>query len=128
MRAAMSLSSKLSARDAKNAQALDALYREIPAFECVDGCTACCGPVPFSEIEAERVGLKQIEGSTDLTCPFVKDGGCSVYEHRPFICRLFGTAPQVPQLHCQNGGTCKKPMSERRAGALLNIYLKLNRR
>jgi len=124
----MSKSSKLSASNAKKAQALDALYREIPAFECVDGCTACCGPVPFSEIEAERAGLKRIEGSTDLICPFVKDNGCSIYAHRPFMCRLFGTASQVPQLHCPKGGTCENPMSERRAGALLNRYLKLNRR
>jgi len=124
----MSRLSKLSVRNAKKAQALDALYREIPAFECVDGCTACCGPVPFSEIEAERVGLERIEGSTDLACPFVRDGRCSIYKDRPFMCRLFGTAPQVPQLHCPKGGTCEKPMSERRAGALLNRYLKLNMR
>jgi len=124
----MSRSSKISRHNTEKAQSLDALYREIPAFECVDGCTACCGPVPFSEIEAERVGLEQIEGSTELTCPFVEDGGCSVYEHRPFICRLFGTAPQVPALHCPKGGTCKKPISEKRAGALTNRYLKLNRR
>ncbi|KKM68975.1 hypothetical protein LCGC14_1455490 [marine sediment metagenome] len=71
------------------AQRLDALYAKIPTFECIPGCHACCGPVPFSEEEWARVPGKKAMASS---CPYVLPSGrCEIYEIRPFMCRVFGT-------------------------------------
>ncbi len=36
----------------------------------------------------------------ELSCPYLGDKGCQVYDDRPLICRLFGT---TPRLACPNG-------------------------
>ena len=33
------------------------LYAAIPPFECIEGCTDCCGPVPWSAWELKHAGL-----------------------------------------------------------------------
>lgn len=35
------------------------------------------------------------DGLTDL-CPYLVDGRCSVYEHRPKVCREYGVNPAMP--------------------------------
>jgi hypothetical protein len=91
------------------------LYQEIesqaPPFIC-DNCGDCCGPVPFNKYEKDQVRkiygkwkpnkrfvvllrfqfLAKVPwlGKWLLTCQFRKKGKCSVYNARPFICRLFG--------------------------------------
>ena len=72
------------------------VYRQIPTMTCRSGCTDCCGPAPVSPWEAERLGipgevLTPVKPGT-MICGFFRDGGCSVYEQRPFICRFFGTS------------------------------------
>lgn len=46
-------------------KALAALYRRIPAFECIPGCHDCCGVVPFAPAEwatvADRASVPTIE-------------------------------------------------------------------
>jgi Fe-S-cluster containining protein len=32
----------------------------------------------------------------DGTCPYLKDGGCSVYPLRPKVCRDYGIVPDLP--------------------------------
>jgi uncharacterized protein len=48
------------------------IYALIPEVPCLPGCTACCQAFPY-----------------------VCDRGCTIYPVRPFICRLFGAAPNL---------------------------------
>jgi Fe-S-cluster containining protein len=84
---------------------LDEIYASLPAMVCRGKCQECCGPIGMSPEEVRRiedaVDTDGIEGITDpesevtmlmeLVCPLLDwKGACSVYEHRPFICRLWG--------------------------------------
>lgn len=111
-------------------RALQRLYAQIPTFECVPGCTDCCGPVPVAAAEGERapklVGfLESLKPGDCLDCPYSAGGNCEVYEDRPFICRLYGTAPEEPRLRCPHGRKPDKPLSAARAAALTMEYQKI---
>lgn len=65
---------------------------------CKTNCSACCNyPVTISDIEVEYIemsfGAKPnplIIKSSDRgfsPCPFLLNGGCTIYESRPFVCR-----------------------------------------
>jgi uncharacterized protein len=73
-----------------------------------DGCTACCTSAQFVHLEPdEQDTLEHIphellfpapglpEGHVLLgydergRCPMLRDGGCSIYEHRPRACRVY---------------------------------------
>lgn len=82
-------------------------------IRCGPGCTECCHHVfAISGIEAEQV-RRGVEALPDevrrevearaveyierrlvrgerLPCPALRDGRCSIYEHRPMMCRKFG--------------------------------------
>lgn len=79
-------------------------------FTCVDGCGQCCHNFEPDLFECEAIYMaawllenqkevaeKVAEGifpfDNGKTCNFYNDGNpyhCSIYEGRPFICRLFG--------------------------------------
>lgn len=46
-----------------------------------------------------------------MTCPFLKKDGCSIYEERPIMCRLFG-AVDHRDMKCPMGCGPKKLISE----------------
>jgi hypothetical protein len=80
------------------AEAYAALYAEIPAFQCKEGCNECCGPMPaFSEWEWEQVPEKR--RCITMACPYKTEAGCAIYEHRAFICRLFGNVEGFTCIH-----------------------------
>lgn len=70
---------------------------------CRQGCSHCCHiPVSLSKAEAQLIGsligVKPVQDAqtseTDRTaygydrpCPFLEEGACSIYAHRPFACR-----------------------------------------
>ena len=74
-----------------------------PLAACRRGCAHCCHiRVEMTQLEAERLGsaigrapktrqryMPAEEGAFgyDTPCPFLIEGECSVYEHRPFACR-----------------------------------------
>lgn len=112
------------------------LYACCPPVDCEPGCTDCCGPVPFSRSEWERTGLpfseaKQtpalpgayLAGKGDsietLVCLFREPGGCSIYESRPFICRLYGCGPGLP---CAKGRGPRFPLSATAMALLAGTY------
>lgn len=79
----------------------------LPPMQCDEGCGECCGMVPVTETEFQRVaryvkekGIVPVEHTNDGegygTCPVYIDGKCSVYEVRPLICRVFGHAEGLP--------------------------------
>lgn len=116
---------------------LSELYAKIPSFKCVDGCTKCCGPVPWQSAEIERVrGMPNIaeiiqvnahtatpfHADACLDCPFARNGGCDVYADRPFICRLYGTSEDLP---CPAGGTPERLLSHRQTEDLMRANREL---
>ena len=111
------------------------LYAKIPTFKCIEGCTKCCGVVPWSAPEFNKLGDKggqhpiiQVhEGTVTpmrsdgcMDCPFYSDQGCTVYEDRPFMCRLYGTVENLP---CVMGQKPAKMLSAQRGGELVAEYM-----
>ena len=83
------------------------LYAMIPdSPPCNEGCNKCCGPVLMLPSEARILGLAEpiTPHDENLKCSFIKDGRCSVYEKRPFTCRIFGTAKCKP-MNCPDHKT-----------------------
>jgi Fe-S-cluster containining protein len=65
---------------------------------CKKGCSSCCHyKVSISEIEIEYIEKStrhrrnrhpgEIANFHCTPCPFLKNGSCSIYEARPFVCR-----------------------------------------
>jgi Fe-S-cluster containining protein len=97
---------------------LDKLYAKIPKIKCQKKCSDYCGVIDVTDIErrlvTEELGLDPFTHLQDilekvernekscLNCPSLKDGLCSIYKLRPFICRIFGV---VKKLQCPHG--CK---------------------
>jgi Fe-S-cluster containining protein len=83
-----------------NRYVVDRLREQIPSFECVPGCHDCCGPVTTSSEEMSRLPVKsdaEHDAALDeLSCVHLGPKGCTVYDERPLICRLFGTTPKMP--------------------------------
>jgi uncharacterized protein len=77
---------------------MDELYTYVAKFTpCKKGCSLCCyNEVSVSLLEAEYIekhtGIKQsvnldINDFPGTPCPFLDNSACSIYEHRPFVCR-----------------------------------------
>ncbi len=84
-------------------------------MQCDEGCGDCCGMVPVTETEYQRVarfvkenGIVPVE-HTDGTCPVFIDGKCAVYKVRPLICDVFGHAEALP---CSRGYGSPVPQRE----------------
>jgi hypothetical protein len=99
---------------------LNKIYKRIPKFKCQPGCSACCGPVPLctkeaavlKEIFKDNPDKSILEGlnsfitpiDSKANCKFSSANGCTVYENRPYMCRLFGTTETlVCPLGCKPG-------------------------
>ena len=87
------------------------LREQIPGFECVPGCHDCCGPVTTSAEEMARLPRKtaaeQEAALAHLDCVHLGPQGCTVYDERPLICRLFGTTARLP---CPQGRGPAEPI------------------
>lgn len=103
--------------------AIDQLYAKIPRVEgCVKGCTDCCGPVPFSIVEAARAGPEDHRPDHNcIDCPHSKNGGCDIYKNRPLMCRLFA-ATEDPGLTCPHGARAKVLLTSEQSHALMDEY------
>lgn len=109
--------------EAQARKELQKLYDRIPAFRCIPGCTDCCGPVPFSRLEWQRIPDKRA-GDASLTCPYARNGHCEIYDRRPFICRLMG-ATSDPKLRCPHGCGPDRPLPPSQAAKLTLRYHRL---
>lgn len=101
------------------ATSIKKLRSMIPTFSCKPGCHDCCGPVVFSKWEWEQVADKKT--ATCIFCPYASFLGCEIYEHRPIICRLFGT---IDRLKCPRGCRPEVLLTEEEAAAIMEEYLK----
>jgi uncharacterized protein len=65
---------------------------------CAKGCASCCHyAVSVSPIEVEYIErhtrrsrnrvLRLLDDPHGMPCPFLRNGACSIYEARPFVCR-----------------------------------------
>ena len=88
---------------------IQAVYDQVPDVECQGKCTQACGPIGFSQAEADqwvdqgiiapRTIHHPVHGA--LTCDKLStEGRCTIYKDRPLICRLFGA---VKRLKCPHG-------------------------
>lgn len=96
--------------------ALDDLYAQLPALECKGLCHDSCTSVDASELERRRIAdaggdigptmshrrLKAlIDSGHKPRCPSLGPlNNCTIYQLRPFICRVFGMAEG---LMCEHG-------------------------
>jgi len=86
-------------------QKLDARITELSNLHesymvCKKGCSSCC--MNFGMLPIEYYAIQHALGvhafpqvSHDDSCKFLKNGMCSIYAHRPFICRTQG----LPIIH-----------------------------
>jgi hypothetical protein len=103
----------------KDARLHQQLYKKIPRFECIEGCTDCCGPVPWSDYELKQARLSEPpQERADKTCAFAQ-GGCSIHQARPLMCRLFGA---VEDLRCPHGRGPLQLLSVERGHELVRRY------
>jgi len=97
----------------------ETLYNQIPSFKCKEGCTSCCGPIPFTKWEWDKVNNKRkVKG---IDCPYAKSG-CEIYEQRPLICRLYGT---VKGMQCPYGCRPIVLLSEEQEQEIMKEYFEL---
>lgn len=91
---------------------LDAVYSNLPTVACRGLCQDSCGPIVQgrSTTKQELLRLQDAGGEkrgrqrrAPMTCPYLtaedETGRCSVYEARPFICRLWGVVDDMPCPH-----------------------------
>jgi hypothetical protein len=116
--------------DTRKWQAFLALCERLPKLQCRRLCQACCGPLALTRLEMRHlaVGHSQVKFARDAcetesglklgmvytlnypVCPFLKDGACTVYERRPFVCRIWGL---TELLHCPHGCQPDRVLTER---------------
>lgn len=77
------------------ADLLERVYAGVPAMACKGLCSDTCRdaiPVYGPELDAVTAAA----GGTipapreDRVCPLLFDGRCSIYDHRPYVCRHYG--------------------------------------
>lgn len=98
------------------------IRKVIPTMKCKNGCHDCCGPVMFSEWEWGRVSQLKVSMAG---CPYLKDDGCSIYDERPVICRLFGSTVEVSRMMCPYGYKPSRPLTETEMSNIMREYLAL---
>ena len=92
---------------------LDALYDRVPRIACKGLCTADCGEISMSRVEARR--LQQKTGTWPIfdvarqRCGYLQDERCSIYRWRPLICRVYGVHEEMP---CPFGCVPERVLSE----------------
>ena len=70
------------------------------------------------EIPSMADALAALGRGEDYYCPALVDGGCSVYEDRPTICRLWGATQSMP---CPHGCTPADALTQEESHALLRL-------
>lgn len=110
-------------RVTKRRLTLPEIYAQIPPVECHPGCHACCGVVPFAVAELKAAGLERVDYAGSV-CSLLGEGGCTIYEHRPFMCRIFGASHDVSLMCPYAGKEDVKRLGLKQTRYLANEYRK----
>lgn len=100
------------------------LYGQVPGFDCIPGCHACCGTVTMTAWEWARVDDQRFAAPDCRTCPYASPEGCAIHPDRPLICRLFG-AVDDPRMTCPKGCGPARKLSAQHARNLMRAYQQL---
>lgn len=101
------------------------IYAQIPYIKCKQQCQLACGPILLSPIEQKIIddnygitdfSLESAVKRKCLACPKLSNGKCTIYEHRPLVCRLYGT---VKKMRCRWGCRPKKWLNDEKARELI---------
>lgn len=94
----------------------------IPEFECIPGCTQCCGQVPWSKFEWECLSDSDRDRYDQFSfkCSFC-DGGCTIHNDRPIVCRVVGVSEGAP---CPRGVISKQMIDKEALIAITKEYQK----
>ena len=123
----MRLNTKISAvyKVLKQAEKHAQTFSKKSNLTCLQGCYQCCTKTDIAATVLEFLPaarglylsnqheelLTRIEQATDDRCiflnPFVEGGGCSHYEYRGLICRLFGFSAHTDKAGNQVWSSCK---------------------
>lgn len=113
-----------------------------PYVACDKGCSSCCKMnVKISQIEAnliaEKTGMqsKQLPSSRSykpdefmgVPCVFLKEGSCSIYEIRPFMCRNHVSFDATPYW-CEPENSLHAEMPMLAFSGLLNAYFNITKK
>jgi Fe-S-cluster containining protein len=98
---------------------------DLPPMACEKCGACCCVSVPLSDLEAQRItdyvfanNLKPNPKAPETWCPwFYPVIGCTIYEVRPWACRMFG---HVKEFVCDKGNNVNIDRTEKRQ--LLHRY------
>ena len=103
---------------------LASLYDSIPdTSSTCEKCSDCCGVVPFVETEASNAEAwtgkrPHLNG---ISCGYLSDHKCTIYEIRPFMCRLMGAA-DIIQCEKKRKNGCNPPLTREQASHLVKMY------
>lgn len=104
-------------------QTMDAIYAKLPTMTCKGLCQAGCHSVGMNRVEQARIErehqirLPLMAAFGADTCPALNvSGRCSVYQHRPLVCQLWG---MVPSMRCPHGCEPDGGMLTEQEGRLL---------
>lgn len=96
---------------------LESIYARVPKVACRGKCAQSCGPIDITRKEHLAIcKIREITKPTNLDCPLLESGRCTVYDVRPLICRLWGVAEGML---CPYGCEVERVLSKVEAYALL---------
>lgn len=115
------------------------LRRSIPPMQCKPGCHDCCGIIPMTFCERKAMGVGD---KTNMpACEYLTDNGCSNYQERPIICRIYAAinrkTPDIilragnagmlslKRLHCPRGCGPEFPLNWTAATDIMSAYRNL---
>ena len=100
---------------------IEELYKKIPSSTCKNGCFECCtNMIQFSPSEAKRVGKYEYNGR----CPYLINSRCSIYEKRPFVCRIYGASNLLKCNDC----VPERYLTEEETNELVHEYMVIKKK
>ncbi len=107
-----SIFDRISFSNGSKEKKLELLFREIDIiFDfvnqftiCKEGCSHCCYnlDISISKLEIDwlqsKVDVQNFKKNSDpAACPFLNNDSCSIYEFRPFFCRMHHSLNDSPE-------------------------------